>query len=311
MHGASDQRPTRALGYVFALVVATGCYSDRTVGGGESGESGGGPSGTTTSGAPSPGTTSTGTAEDTTSTGSTGVGFAGAPDFGDGLACDVFLQNCPVDLKCTMDYFDAAHPFCTPVVEEPRHEGEPCHVEGTHHSGIDDCEVGALCWGATDESLMGICRAFCGGGQGEEEYLCEDPSTACAVSGGIELALCVPVCDPLRPNCLEGELCVAINDIWSCAPDASGDAGIPGDPCEFLNACDPGLVCLDATTTQPPGLPCEGAAGCCTEACDLQDPAGAQQCAAQALGAQCVPFPWQDEAAPPGYEHVGVCALPR
>jgi hypothetical protein len=84
--------------------------------------------------------------------------------------------------------------------------------------------------------------------------------------------------------------------------------GAYGDPCEFINVCDPGLICLDAATV-PPGQPCEGAAGCCTEICDLSDPAGDMQCAGAAEGQTCQPW-YEEDSAPIGFEDVGVCALP-
>ena len=54
---------------------------------------------------------------------------------------------------------------------------------------------------------------------------------------------------------------------------------------------------------------CEGAGGCCTEVCDITDPAGDQQCAGVAGGQTCQS--WYEEGhAPAGFEHVGACALP-
>lgn len=92
---------------------------------------------------------------------------------------------------------------------------------------------------------------------------------------------------------------------WVCAPDGSGATGAYGDPCDLVNGCDPGLVCLSAAV-QPPGLPCEGASGCCTELCDLGDPLGDAQCTGEAEGQTCEGWYAKPVA---GFEDVGVCLL--
>ncbi len=94
-------------------------------------------------------------------------------------------------------------------------------------------------------------------------------------------------------------LCVANQGSFSCAVDASGDAGAYGDPCEFLNVCDPGLACLN-----PENLPdCDMQnAGCCTPFCDLGNPS----CPDQALNCTA----WFEEGqAPNGFENLGICVL--
>ena len=37
-----------------------------------------------------------------------------------------------------------------------------------------------------------------------------------------------------------------INEVFTCVPDASGEMGVYGDPCEYINVCDPGLFCASA-----------------------------------------------------------------
>ena len=99
-----------------------------------------------------------------------------------------------------------------------------------------------------------------------------------------------------------------IHSRWQCVLDGSSELGAYGDPCLFDNQCDPGLVCLDDSTV-PPGQACEGATECCTEICDLSDPAGDLQCAGAAGGQICVPW-YAEGTAPPGFEAVGACTLP-
>jgi hypothetical protein len=142
----------------------------------------------------------------------------------------------------------------------------------------------------------------------EANPICEDPDTFCSITGDGAILPCVPICDPIQQDCQEGEACYPVTDHWLCAPDASGDLGAYGDPCEFINVCDPGLICLGAGAV-PAGEACEGAAGCCTEVCDLMDPAGDMQCTGQPGGQICQPL-YEEGAAPHGYEDVGVCTLP-
>ena len=122
---------------------------------------------------------------------------------------------------------------------------------------------------------------------------------------GRDFQICVPLCCPLEQDCPEGQACYPINDEFFCAPDASGDLGAFGDPCEFINVCDPGMLCLDASVA-PPGLPCEGSAGCCTAFCVL----GSSWCSELDPAMDCVPW-FEEDQAPPGFEHTGVCVVPE
>lgn len=117
-----------------------------------------------------------------------------------------------------------------------------------------------------------------------------------------------PSCHPLEPlDCSEGQGCYPIDGVWQCAPDASGDTGAYGDPCESDDGCDPGLACLDPNAL-PPGLPCEDASGCCTVLCDFSDPGASLTCPSAAEGQLCLPW-YPEGEAPPGYEDVGACSL--
>lgn len=112
--------------------------------------------------------------------------------------------------------------------------------------------------------------------------------------------MCFPLCDPLTQDCVRGQGCYSTYQGWICTPDASGELGDYGDPCEFLNACDPGFVCVSAEQVSD----CSGSAGCCTDICTLEIPI----CLGADSGEICVP--WDDDP-PPDYEDVGVCLLPE
>jgi hypothetical protein len=111
--------------------------------------------------------------------------------------------------------------------------GEPCHAERSRFSGIDDCELGAMCWDVERVTLEGNCVPFCMGTSEEDAY-CAEPDTLCEVSTRLPILLCTPVCDPLAQDCPAGEACYFFSSLWQCAPDTSGDAGAYGDPCQFI-----------------------------------------------------------------------------
>lgn len=303
----------RVLGYALVMVGPLGC-SDPLVGvpGAES-STGEPSSGSTTGGGSSSTSATTGLADGTTGPASTGepeMLFVPETDVGAYDECNLLTQNCPPGYKCMSWANDggAWNAFrCTPIAENPVPVDEPCHVEGSATSGIDDCELGAICYDVDPETLEGTCVPMCVGN--EREIYCEDPARFCYISNDGAIIPCLRGCDPVEQDCLAGEACYSIGNYWFCAPDASGDElGAYGDPCAFINVCDPGLICLD-TSAVPPGLPCEGAPGCCSEVCDITDPAGDQQCAGAAEGQTCQAW-YQEGEAPVLWDHVGACALP-
>ena len=243
--------------------------------------------------------------------GDTGVVFLIEPDGGGvSFECDLFAQDCPAGEKCMPWANDGGSSWnatrCSPINENPGQPGDECTVEGDGTSGLDDCDLGSMCWDVDPETNIGTCVAMCTGD--ESNPICEDPDTSCAIANDGAIVLCLPACDPILQDCADGQACYPIQDAWSCAPDASGETGVYGDPCEFINVCDPGLICLGAAAV-PAGEACEGAAGCCTEVCDLTDPAGDMQCSGAAGGQACEPW-YEEGSAPPGYEDVGACSLP-
>jgi len=250
--------------------------------------------------------------EDTTSESSEGSSsttvssFIEDPDGGTRSECDIFAQDCLPGFKCSLWANDGGSAWnatrCVPIAEDPGEPGEPCVTQESVASGLDDCRIGAMCWNVDPKTLEGTCIAFCLGERSQP--ICEDPGTFCPISSD-GLAVCLPLCDPLAQDCPKGEACYPFPDNWGCLADASGELGGYGDPCEFTNTCDPGLICLGAAATPD----CVGSGGCCAEICDLSSAEGDAQCTGAAQGQTCQAW-YEEGAAPHGYENVGACALP-
>lgn len=95
-------------------------------------------------------------------------------------------------------------------------------------------------------------------------------------------------CDPFTQDCPDLQGCYVVGDAFGCLPDASGDADLPGTPCDAPNACAPTMLCLDC-----------GDADCCVRVCILTAP----ECA---NGETCTPYFPIDEA-PLGLDDIGTC----
>ena len=221
---------------------------------------------------------------------------------GDGSQCDLWLQDCPEGSKC-MPYDkdnDGIHDAkrCVPIGGSPDQAGDDCTVEGSVASGVDTCDVGLICWN-TDANNQGYCVQMCMGSPGDPK--CPE-GLICDISNGGALLLCVTSCDPLTPSCPVGQICLPGGDKqFVCDVDASSDQGSYGDPCAYVNVCDQGLLCVAGQSV--PGCKTDG---CCTEYCDLGAP---DVVCAGAPEQECVSF-YDNDAAPPGYENVGVCTIP-
>jgi hypothetical protein len=206
------------------------------------------------------------------------------PDLPSSFECDLWAQDCPPGEKCMPWANDGGNSWnglrCSPVVDEPRQPGEPCTVEGSGVSGLDDCDLGSMCWDVDPETKMGVCVEQCQGSEGNP--ICSHPCEVCNIAGEAVIVLCLPNCDPLAQSCAEGEACYPAVDSFSCVPDVSGRDGIAGDTCEFINVCDPGLFCADARH-----LPACDGASCCTPFCNLEEP---DDCNAHLPGTVCTPW---------------------
>ncbi|MEX1367530.1 MAG: ribulose phosphate epimerase [Nannocystaceae bacterium] len=303
-----------------ATASATACGDDATPSEQTSGPSSSGSS-TSPTGGPALTTdanTSTATVAGTTADPATGSGsdetatdgfFVGDPDMGGGGGdCDVFAQDCPEGEKCMPWAADGGQSWnattCRPVVRSPGQAGDPCTVEGSAVSGVDDCDVGTMCYSVSAKTNMGTCFELCGGSP--DAPTCDEG--LCAVYNDGNLPLCLTDCDPLLQDCGPEQLCLA-------SPSANGfvcildslpfSDGSYGQPCEFVNTCDPGLFCA----VQSIVAGCSNASGCCAEFCDLSAPDPDAQCTGQGAGEQCQPW-YGMEPPPPGYEDVGFCGIP-
>ncbi|MCX4246097.1 ribulose phosphate epimerase [Paraliomyxa miuraensis] len=237
----------------------------------------------------------------------TGMNFLLPPDGGGTeIECDIWMQDCPPGEKCMPWANNGGNSWnatrCSPVDENPGQVGDECMVEGSGVSGIDDCDVGSMCYYVDPETGTGTCVGFCEGS--EAAPMCDD-GFLCSISNDGVLILCRRECDPILQDCMGSAACLPANgsEGFVCIVDASGEGGAPADPCEYLNACDPGLFCANADVV--PG--CAGAVGCCSEFCDLSDADPDAGCSL--MGQACEPW-FEMGAEPPGLEHVGACVLP-
>jgi hypothetical protein len=268
-----------------------------------------GPSPTTAT--PEPITTTTTTLDPTTLDLTTGVPttteenpFIIKPDGGTTgtIDCDVFKQDCDPGQKCTAWAEGGGGAWnatkCVDITGDGA-PGEPCTTIGGGVSGMDDCRLGAMCWDVNIEN-QGVCIALCTGTP--DAPVCP-PKSRCAIGQEGILNLCIPTCDPLLQDCPGDDLCIPNGDSFLCVLDASGEMGAINDPCEFANACDQGLVCLNTAIAS---AACQqGLQGCCQPFCKFPDspcPNPDQEC-----------LQWFDPMMefPPEYENVGICAIPQ
>jgi hypothetical protein len=241
-----------------------------------------------------------------------GEPFLQNPD-GGGIAneCDLWAQDCPVGHKCMPWANDGGLQWnatkCVELVKNPGVPGDPCTVDGSGISGLDDCDATSMCWDVDVETGMGVCAPFCAGS--EAAPVCEDPQSSCVIANGGAIILCLALCDPLLQDCGEGDGCypVGSNGGFACVFDADGTgAGAYGDPCAVDNVCNAGLYCAQSAAAVPD---C-GAARCCTSYCDLDEPDASATCPGAAGGQQCLAW-YPEDATPPGFEALGGCEIPQ
>ena len=229
-----------------------------------------------------------------------GGDFLNRPDVPPLRSCSVLEQDCPRGEKCSPYAAPGASSWsaarCVPVAPDSAELGESCAVEDSPTSGVDTCELGAMCWDVDPETLQGECLGHCVGPQANPG--CENPNTVCVIAGDRFLFLCHPVCDPLAANaCSEGQGCYPAGGAFLCYTDLSGDGGGPLDTCDHPQDCAPGMNCVSPDVSSR----CSSRTwGCCAPWCDLDAP----ECPADTV---CVTNSGPGEGFR-GYENVGICA---
>jgi len=211
--------------------------------------------------------------------------------------CSPWKQDCCPTEQCVPWANDGSQNMnatrCSPVAKDPAAIGEPCVAQGSGVSGFDNCDVGAICWEVDPDTLEGTCIAQCTGEPDAPEC---PPDLVCTIAGDESVTVCLPPCNPLASECPFGTSCFNYGNQFVCTslPESAAE----GEPCKWINACDPGLTCVDADLAdckEPP---------CCTPFCDLIE--GDQACPDAAMGQVCTP--WSEVGTPPeGFDNLGVC----
>lgn len=227
--------------------------------------------------------------------------FVSLPDGGAVNTCSPADQDCPEGEKCTGyvvqdGYCCVDANKCVPVIGTLQ-LGDPC----TRTADNDDCDVGLFCMTKTSGSTgEGVCLAFCDAG---EQDCHEDglPDAKCVAFNDGTLPLCQDDCDPVTQDCGGSLGCYGVGDQgFVCSlPGFEDGLGNDGDMCYTVQSCKPGLGCTAAEVLDG----CD-ASRCCTPYCDLSEP---DTCLAPEA---CVPY-FEANTAPPGYENVGLCAIPE
>lgn len=217
-----------------------------------------------------------------------------------GLQCDLFAQDCPTGSKCAPVGFCEATVWngttCAPLDPNPQQVGEPCTMQGSPSSGLDDCDIGLTCAFVDPDTLEGTCEDLCTGS--EDDPICESDTDVCA-----ELYdaahLCLPGCNPLMDDCTDGT-CIPAEGDFACVWDGADLQ--PGEACEYLDDCTAGAVCAATGLTGD----CGDGFYCCTSVCDLNAPDPSAACLP---GQECAPWYRPGTVMPP-QDAIGVCTLP-
>jgi hypothetical protein len=157
---------------------------------------------------------------------------------------------------------------CSPVGGRGQ-PGDPCTAEGSAYSGVDDCALGVMCWRVDPATNEGTCHQLCSAVEGQP--ICPD-GFVCSQPYGYALPICVTPCDPLAPDCLEGEGCYPAGATFGCLPTLS--PVVPdGQTCEWRTQCEAGSLCADAALLET----CDGDR-CCTPLCATEGPPSCAGC---------------------------------
>lgn len=224
------------------------------------------------------------------------VGFISTPDGGiEEIECSLYEHDCGPGEKCSPWANDGGSAWnatkCVAIAADPDKPGESCNRIGPGLSGEDTCDQSSFCWDVNPETGEGMCIPYCEGHPNQPT--CSTPGEQ--PSSGKLFCLCLPRCNPLLNDCAVGCGCYPVEDTFQCVPDGSGDEGVFGDACEFVNTCDPGLTCVGRDNFEG----CDSQ-NCCTRYCSLD--------AVDTCPGGNVCRPWYPEGmAWPGQEDLGFC----
>lgn len=261
----------------------------------------GSPGETAGTGTMSAGTSTTPVDPSTTADESSG-GFIVPPDGGISGQCDPKLQDCPEGEKCSAVSPSPGEPWgvntCVPVMGDSV-VGDTCNIMDGKYTGLDNCDKGLICLLTDDDGNGGACVEFC-----DTNDQCNMSAANCVVYNDGSLPICLSSCDPLVQDCPGGQACYSsAGDLFVCFKEsAMPGEGMPGDQCQYVNQCQQGSFCANAMAVA--GCPPESN-GCCTPYCPVSE--GSAPCQDTE---ECLAF-FAEGMAPPGYENVGVCAIPE
>ncbi len=228
--------------------------------------------------------------------------FIVTPDGGGAVSeCDPKQQDCKAGEKCTAVSPKEGDPWgvnkCVPTMGDSQ-VGDPCDIVDGKYTGLDNCDVGLICLLTDDEGKGGACVEFC-----DTNDQCPKTGAQCVVYNDGALPICLVDCDPLIQDCPEGQACYnSAGDSFVCFKEsAMPGEGAPGDECSYINQCQKGSFCANPAALSM----CGAETGCCTPYCPVDG--GNAPCND---GEDCVPF-FVEGMAPPGFENVGVCAIPE
>ncbi|GEM_PF-2135713 len=226
------------------------------------------------------------------------------PDLPDPACSLLFPGQCEEGFKCSYVVDAELGPthICVEVLGDGQAD-EACESIGDS----DSCEPGHQCWGVDEDGQGGVCVAYC-----SSNLSCAADDKSCSVSVGGLLPLCLTPCHPHSEptECEPGWGCyMDAGKRWSCDRDRSGELlGQHGDPCDCLNCCDPGFVCLVGSRVDAEGCGADGAEGCCGAICELgQEPPGEGEdpiCPGELEACRSL---YSSDAQLEGYEQVGIC----
>lgn len=285
--------------WAIGLMLAGGCFTDTGGTGGPvttSDTSTGAGTAATSMGGDTSASTGTSTGAVTGSTGPDDPTGTTTLD-NEGKACDPWAQDCGAGLKCVPyasdggDVWDANK--CTPVGTGGT--GASCKATGSPTSGYDSCGAGLICWDVDADSLQGLCYAQCTGSP--DAPVCPVGS-GCSKTNQGSVNVCLADCDPLTDMCPEKQVCIPDgDDQFLCL--AAGGAVDVGAPCEYVNECAPGSMCVTASTS---ALCDPQSSFCCLPFCSLKDPV----CPTDLV---CVSY-FQEGMAPTEHADLGLCQDP-